>query len=175
MQNGGAVIPVNNGDLFYRLRKVPYNDNYQLISGGDVINDLGYYFITINMPPNTAYIENSLYKIQTQVYGQALIPSTPGTPVYSDTNQFFYNKSSTETLKIRFVFDAAVLNTSNASYKSPFMAAICPSSGLRYTTDLGVSGDSIDTIISVPPLAKVWLIVETNFNTSTVGQFTMNF
>ena len=175
LQNGGAVIPVNNGDLFYRLRKVPYNDNYQLISGGDVINDLGYYFITINMPPNTAYIENYLYKIQTQVYGQALIPSTPGTPVYSDTNQFFYNKSSTETLKIRFVFDAAVLNTSNASYKSPFMAAICPSSGLRYTTDLGVSGDSIDTIISVPPLAKVWLIVETNFNTSTVGQFTMNF
>ena len=68
LQNGGAVIPVNNGDLFYRLRKVPYNDNYQLISGGDVINDLGYYFITINMPPNTAYIENSLQSCTLNVY-----------------------------------------------------------------------------------------------------------
>ena len=175
LPNGGAIIPITNGDLFYRLRNVPYDDNYELISGGDIISNLGYYYITIKTPPNTGYVENDLYKIQTQIFGDADLPATPGTPVYTDVNQFFYNKSDSKTLKIRFIFNANVLNSSDVNYKSQFLVVICPSAGIRYSIELGVSGDAIDTIISVPPLAKVWLVVETTFDTSTLGQFTLNF
>ena len=31
MANGGTVVSVTNGDLFYRLRVVPYFDNYNFI------------------------------------------------------------------------------------------------------------------------------------------------
>jgi hypothetical protein len=90
-----AIIPVTNGDLFYRLRKVPYSDNFNYSSSRFSIitvflNDK----ISVTFPITvTTPIDNLSYRIQTQP-SQSVDLTGGGSPIWVSPGYFFYNKSS---------------------------------------------------------------------------------
>lgn len=95
LANGGATIPVTNGDLFYRLRTVPFSDKY---SYGSDLFDIGTTGSLVSRSETFPIIvdttvDNLSYRIQTQP--NAVVDLTgSGSPTWSSTGYFFYNKSS---------------------------------------------------------------------------------
>ena len=92
LANGGATIPVTNGDLFYRFRTVPFSDKFSYVSG--FFDITAFYSVSETFPitvDNT--IDNTSYRIQTQP--NAVVNLTiGGGPTWASTGYFFYNKSS---------------------------------------------------------------------------------
>ena len=96
LSNGGTVVSVTNGDLFYRLRAVPYSDNYNFTATTWDIETLGANQINSESFPITVSrtIDNNSYRIQTQANIPVEIGA--GTPTWATAGYFFYNKSTTE-------------------------------------------------------------------------------
>ena len=116
LSNGGTVVAVTNGDLFYRLRAVPYSDNYNFSATTWDIETLGAYQINSESFPITVSrtIDNNSYRIQTQANIPVEIGA--GTPTWSTAGYFFYNKSTTDkTLSISGTFSVLSDGTSNIS------------------------------------------------------------
>ena len=97
LSNGGTVISVTNGDLFYRLRQVPYSDSYTFASTTWDVQTIGANDIkTSSFPiPLTRIIENASYRIQTQA--NVYVSLTAGVaPTWATAGYFFWNKSNVE-------------------------------------------------------------------------------
>ena len=170
LENGGATVSVNNGDLFYRLRTVPYSDNYNFSSTAWDIETLGAYQINSeSFPiPLARTIENDSYKIQ----AQANVPvdtdeSAGGFPTWADAGYFFYNKSATaeKVLSISGTLQLISDGTSNFSVYAIILTTTAP---YRYTVSL--LANEVESIVqnvntsfeinkrfTVPATAKVWL------------------
>ena len=169
LANGGTVVSVTNGDLFYRLRVVPYFDNFNFSSTTWDIETIGAYQINSeSFPiPVPRTIDNSSYRIQTQ----ANIPVNigAGTPVWSTAGFFFYNKSATDqTLSINGTFNLLSDGMSNISVYAIVLTNIAGTAA-KYTVSLlpiEVSNliQNVDTQFEinkkfvVPITGKVWLV-----------------
>jgi hypothetical protein len=192
LPNGGAVIPVTNGDLFYRKRIVPFSDNYNYTSSSfDIGTNTGEtrsetFPITVSRT-----IDNDSYRIQSQP--NAVVDLTGGSfPVWSSTGYFFYNKSlAEEILSIKGTLSFTTSGNSNFSV----YAVICTSSGIpssKYTVSL--LPVEINTLFSstnnfnvtfeinkrfaVPATGKVWLVAtstDDGFLTNNIILQPMNF
>lgn len=177
-----AIVSMVNGDLFYRYRKVPYGDNFLFSAGGstqDIDSLLG---VTV-LP--TSPISNSSYVVKTQAFNNNLPANYP---TYSSTNFFFNNLLTSQALVLKLtaefsVFQSqannntnfnfrAIVNTPTDSYEINLFPTQIVQSQVQTTFVL-------DNVISVPPLAKVWIAsYSTNALTGasfTVNPFTLNF
>ena len=91
LPDGGATIPVTNGDLFYRERIVPYSDNFNFTATRWDIETLGGFQINSESFPIAVprTIDNDSYRIQSQA--NVPVELVGGTPVWATSGQFFYN------------------------------------------------------------------------------------
>jgi hypothetical protein len=173
LPNGGTTLAINNGDLFYRLRAVPYNDNYNYISTVFDIEAIGpgadgteTFPITV-----TPTIDNAAYKIQTQP--GAVINLNPGFfPVWTDTGYFFYNKSTTlqQPVSIKGTFQMASDGASQFSVYALICTNLVPLTA-KYTVsllpieinDIKQNVDTtftIDKQFVVPQTGKVYIVAK---------------
>lgn len=99
LSNGGTVIPVTNGDLFYRKRTVNYSDLYTYSSDSFKILTSPFFISRGQSFPITVQntIDNTSYRIQTEPNYDIFI-NVGSYPSWTDTGYFFYNKSSNEKL-----------------------------------------------------------------------------
>jgi len=175
LSNGGAVVPVTNGDLFYRLRTVPFADNFNFSSTTFDIGTTGAYVSRGETFPITLTrtVDNLAYRIQTQPNAQVFITGG-GYPVWSDTGYFFYNKSSGEQiLSINGSFQMVSDGTSTFSVYALIVTNLVPLAA-KYTISLlpieiNNITQNVDTIFtinkrfSVPQTGKVYIVaVSTN-------------
>jgi hypothetical protein len=173
--NVPAIVSATNGDLFFRKRKVPYNDNYVFASGpqNQEINSL-LSIVVPNSPINT-----TTYIVKTQ----PLLTNLPGNfPTFSSTNFFFENLLTTEnqTVKLNgefsvyqsepnnnttFSFQAILINSTTTTYV-PLTATHIVQSNVQ-------SSFVLDSAFTVTPLTKVWIAVYCD-NVGSTESFTVN-
>jgi hypothetical protein len=177
-----AIVSMVNGDLFFRYRKVPYGDNFSFGAGGssqDIDSLLG-----ITVSP-TSPISNSSYVVKTQAFNNNLPANYP---TYLDTDFFFNNLLTSQALVLKLkaefsVFQSQANNNTNFSFRA---IIITPSSSYEtYLTPTQIVQSQVqttfflDNVISIPPLAKVWIAsYSTNDlpgDTFTINPFTLNF
>jgi len=171
-----AIVSMTNGDLFFRYRKVPYGDNFSFSAGGssqDIDSLLG---ITV-LP--TSPILNSSYKVQTQAFNSNLPANYP---TYLDTDFFFNNLLTSQALVLKLkaeysVFQSQANNNTNFNFRA---IVITPSSSYEiylFPTQIVQSQVQttfyLDNVISVDPLAKVW-IASYSTNALAGATFTIN-
>jgi len=171
-----AIVSMTNGDLFYRYRKVPYGDNFSFSAGGssqDIDSLLG---ITV-LP--TSPISNTSYIVKTQTFNNDLPANYP---TYSSTNFFFNNLLTSQALVLKLkaefsVFQSQANDNTNFSFRA---IIITPSSSYEvylFPTQIVQSQVQttfvLDNVISIPPLAKVW-IASYSSNNLTGASFTVN-
>ena len=171
--NVPAIIPVTNGDLFYRLRTVPYSDNFNYASTVFDIGTTGAFNSRSETFPIVVdtIVDNLSYTIQTQP--NAVVDLTGGSfPVWASTGYYFYNKSASaeKIVSIKGSFNMASDGTSTFSV----YAVICTSTGIpsaKYTisllpTEVNDIVQNTDTTFeinkrfSVPATGKVWIVAE---------------
>jgi hypothetical protein len=181
-----AIVSITNGDLFNRTRTVTYGERYSFFAGGqdqDISTNL------VIIVPTT--IDNASYKIQTENYAVNDIDNPAAYPTWSNTDQFFYNKSTnppdSKLLKLKGTFGVyqsapglttfsvyAVICT-NLVPLDPKYNIIITSPPLTTVPSATTVEISIDTTISVPPTGKVWIAVVPDNpsigDTFTVGSF----
>jgi hypothetical protein len=169
LANGGTVVSVTNGDLFYRLRVVPYFDNFNFSSTAFDIETVGAFAISSESFPIPVLrtIDNNSYRIQQQLNTTVNIGA--GVPVWSTAGFFFYNKSATDqTLSINGTFNLLSDGTSNISVYAIVLTNIAGVAA-KYTVSLlpiEVSSlvQNVDTQFEinkkfvVPTTGKVWLV-----------------
>jgi len=168
-----AIIPVTNGDLFYRLRTVPFSDNFTYSSGRFDIDTAGAYgnrseTFPINV---TNTIDNTAYRIQTQPNAQAFL--TAGFfPVWASTGYFFYNKSTLaeKIVSINGTFTMDSDGTSTFSVYAIICTNLSPFAA-KYTISLlpieinnivqnTPTTFTINKRFSVPPTGKIWIVAQ---------------
>ena len=161
LPNGGATIPVSNGDLFYRWRNVPFSDRYNFTSSPFQIKDISPYKNVVTFPIDvTRIINNDSYQIQSQ-------PTIENPDfVYDDNTNFFWNKSSIEKIisvkgKL-FLTSDSIATFSIYAYITPnitdpnYSISLLPSevNNLIQNTEYTYE---INKNFAVPAGAKVWL------------------
>jgi Fe-S cluster biogenesis protein NfuA len=180
LPNGGAVVPVTNGDLFYRLRTVPYSDQFEFRSSPSfAIGSSGAFGSTSETFPITftPAIDNLSYRIQTQI--NSVVDLTGGGyPTWASTGYFFYNKSTT-LQQIVLIDNATFSMSSDGTSTFSVYALICTSTAPKYTVSLLATEINdivqntpttftINKRFSVPPTGKVYLVAKsTNDATGT--------
>jgi hypothetical protein len=181
-----AIVSGTNGDLFFRKRTVPISDKFSFQSGGQITGlDANFDNLIIgsqNLLLPVLYTENDAYKIQTQPAREY----SPGNyPTYSETSQFFLNKTSSEILlNIRCSFSVSSSNPQNAGYVQLF-AWICSSVivdgyqiPLSKKTTVNIPNTlvqvDVDTNFVVPANGKVWIPLY-HFDDATITSFILNF
>jgi hypothetical protein len=171
--NGGATISVNNGDLFYRLRKVPYSDNYNYTTGRFEIGVATPFAKKTKTFPITVTptIDNAAYTIKTQPNNEVSLIAG-AYPVWSDVDYFFYNKSATNskvlsikgTLQMfssgRSQFSAYAIVCLNVSppYVDKYTVSLLPTEINNIPDGEAVISFEIDKQFSVPATAKVYIV-----------------
>ena len=175
LANGGATLAINNGDLFYRLRNVPYSDKYEYRSGVFTIGVTGAFVsrsVSFPITVNTT-IDNVSYRIQTQPNVNVALTGA-GYPVWSDTGYFFYNKSSilgtdrVVSIKGSFIMSSdggstfsvyALICTSLVPFASKFTVSLLPIEVNDIVQNTPTTF-TIDKRISVPPTGKVYIVAK---------------
>jgi len=174
LPNGGTTLAINNGDLFYRLRKVPYSDKYEYtsgvfnigVSGANVSRSVSFP-ITVDTT-----IDNASYRIQTQPNVDVNLSSTSFYPVWASTGYFFYNKSTTlqQPVSIKGTFNMASDGTSQFSVYALICTNLVPLAP-KFTisllpievNDIKQNVDTtftIDKQITVPQTGKVYIVAK---------------
>ncbi len=181
-----AIVSATNGDLFHRKRTLPTSDKYSFVSGGQVTGgDANYTNIIIatkTLLVPVLYTENYSYKIQTQPSRDY---SPDNYPTYSESTQFFLNKTSNEILlNIKCTFNVSSSNPQNAGYVQ-LLAFICTSvspNGYQVplskkvpisVPDTPIQVD-VDTNFIVPPNGKVWIPLY-HFDDAIISTFNLDF
>jgi hypothetical protein len=174
-----AIIPVTNGDLFYRLRKVPYSDNFNYSSSRFSIitvflNDK----ISVTFPITvTTPIDNLSYRIQTQP-SQSVDLTGGGSPIWVSPGYFFYNKSSIAEKIISINGSFSVTSDGPSSFSAYII--ICTSTAVpsgKYKISLlplevneliadAPTNFTVNKRFSIPPTGKVWIVAS---STSKLG------
>ena len=175
LANGGATLAINNGDLFYRLRNVPFSDRYEYSSGVFTIGVSGSFVSrSVSFPITvTPTIDNSSYRIQTQPNVDVALTGA-SYPVWSDTGYFFYNKSSVlgadrvVSIKGSFVMSSdgtstfsvyALIVTNLIPYAAKFTVSLLPIEVNDIVQNTPTTF-TIDKRVSVPPTGKVYIVAK---------------
>jgi len=181
LPNGGAVVPVTNGDLFYRLRAVPFSDSYNTAANTPPVMDglYGFFVLVTNY-----IIENISYRLRTQIFFSV-------TPNYSTNNGLFYNKSITDQLIVS-VKASITINSNDldgAQYSVYALILTSPSTtNLSYKVSLlpiefnNIEGNKSTTFninkrFAVPPTGKVYIAYKYSSTGGTLytTSFDLNF
>jgi len=184
LENGGAVVSVTNGDLFYRLRTIPFDFIYNLNSPTQGIissKELNPSLQTQSVIVDGSPISNNSFILQTQVIVGASL--TSGSPQFSDTNYLFYNKSSiTDQIILNGTFSvtsafytATGIKTNDVNNVTFSMyIIICTSTGKSYTSLLPIEFNIIkvnksyefkyNKTINIPSNAKLWTVIKSNID-----------
>lgn len=181
-----AIVSITNGDLFFRQRTVPYNDNFSFAAGGQ-IQDIDEALSII--VPATPVINNASYKMQTEITYSVSINDPSAYPKFADNDQFFKNNLSTEIQKVKFAGDFTVYQAADGLTTFSVYAIICTNISPyapKYKVSLldkeinsiypqTTTAFSMSRTIEVPPNGKVWIAVATDNGqigeTFTVNQF----
>ena len=169
LENGGATIPVSNGDLFYRWRNVPFSDRYNFTSSPFDITTIGegaQYSLSFPIDV-TRIINNDSYQIESQPSIQVYTNPPTAEPFWEDDGYFFWNKSVEKVISISgklyltsdsiatfSVYAIIIPNPTDPNY----VISLLPSEvnnliqNTQYTYD-------INKRFTVPANAKVWLAV----------------
>jgi hypothetical protein len=170
-----AIISTSNGDLFYRKRKVTTSIDFALRFLSITTYAIGYknYSFAISSDPN--WIINSNYEIQTQL-PYIINVTGSGFPTWSVPGFYlFRNKSTTNSLNIRFKFSGTATYTNapsndNITYK--ILALIVSNAGVPVSPKYTVLLESftaladepkqfnIDTTIEIPKQSFLYIIGE---------------
>jgi len=179
LANGGATVPVTNGDLFYRLRTVPFSDKFEYVSSSFDIGTSGSLNARSETFPITLDfdVDNLSYRIQSQP--NAVVDLTGGgSPTWSSTGYFFYNKSSTseKILSINGTFSMSSDGTSTFSVYALIVTNQVPLAPKFTISLLPVEVNDINpntpttfTInkrFSVPQTGKVYIVAESTNDTT---------
>jgi hypothetical protein len=171
LSNGGTVVSVTNGDLFYRLRQVPYSDSYTFGSTNwDVKTEGANDKKTSSFPiPLTRIIENASYRIQTQ--SNVYVSLTTGLfPTWASTGYFFWNKSNVEkVISITGTLSLVSDGTSTFSCYAMVLSDVLPPFLPKYTISLlpievnnliqNIQTQfEINKRFVVPANSKIWLV-----------------
>ena len=172
LPNGGTTLALNNGDLFYRLRSVPYDYKYNYKSTVFDIETIGPGADGTETFPITVSptINNASFRIQTQPGN--VINLAPGFfPVWTDNAYFFYNKlTTTQTVSIKGSFQMASDGTSQFSvyalictnvvpYSPKFTISLLPTEVNDIAQNVDTTFD-IDKQFVVPPGGKVYIVAK---------------
>jgi hypothetical protein len=173
LPNGGTTLALNNGDLFYRLRRVPYSDKYEYTSGVFNIGVSGAFVsrsVSFPITVNTT-IDNASYRIQTQPNVDVALTGS-GYPVWASTGYFFYNKSTTlqQPVSIKGTFNMASDGTSQFSVYALICTNLVPLSPKITVSLLPIEVNdikqnvdttfTIDKQITVPQTGKVYIVAK---------------
>jgi hypothetical protein len=189
-----AIIPVTNGDLFYRSRTVPFSDRFNFNSNSfDLATSNPNQTRAESFPITVSRtIDNAAYRIQSQ----ASIPvdiSGGGSPIWSTSDYFFYNKSSTIQRILSIKGTLRLLTTGNSTFSlyalivtnlvpldAKYTISLLPIeiNSLNSTTNNFSVTFDIDKRFSVPQTGKVWLVASStndNVGSNNVIIQPMNF
>ena len=181
LANGGAVVPVTNGDLFFRLRNVPFSDDFNYASSVMDIGTTGAQVARSETFPITVdtTISNFSYVIQTQPNAEVFLTGS-GYPVWASTGYFFYNvsNSSEKIVSINGTFNMssdgtstfsvyALIVTNLAPFAAKFKISLLPTE----VNDIVQNTNTTFTInkrFSVPPTGKLYIVAQSrNDNTGS--------
>jgi len=178
-----AIISTTNGDLFYRKRKVPYNDDFVFgtVGLGQDVQSL----LQITVTPTVA---NLSYVIQSQVFDDNLAAHPPS---YSGTysNTYFFSNLLDNGLSLKFTGDFVVYQSElNNNTNFNFTAIVITSAGVQTETALfpvqSVQSQIqtnfvLDYVLSIPAHSKVWITCYSDnlgsTNTFFVNAFNLKF
>jgi hypothetical protein len=176
-----AKVSIINGDLFYRKRIVPVSDFYPF--QGIAQRQDSPTSLNIIVPTT---VENDIYKVQTQ--GPFGVSETYGAyPTYSDTTQFIFNKSSTNSIEVSLkslmqFFNVDIDNTVYFKYMVVTSAAKTlgfltnPVNIIQGQAIRGIISEAkIDTKITLPPNSKLYLYISPLYAGSTNSTQLMGF
>ena len=188
LPNGGATIPVTNGDLFYRLRKVPFSDAYTSPSSTLDVADSGGVAVAANfviLIPGF-YVDTPAYLVRFQTLVNVTL-GPGGLPIWSMNNGIFYNKLTASQFIVSF--KASITVNSNdldgATYALYALILTDPATtNLKYTISLlpkefnNIPGNQpvtfdVDKRFTVPPTGKVYIVFTYQSTGGTL--FTTNF
>jgi hypothetical protein len=164
-----AIISATNGDLFYRYRNVIYNDNFVFSAGKGNSQDIT---STIEITvPNTP-IDAGSYIVQSQAFNN----NVPGTGFsFSDTDYFFYNQLTTESINISLKGDFNIYQSATGNTNLTVTAYIVNSASVTTVVPLTQAKAIIattpteiflNTNLSVPFNSKVWICISTQNDAS---------
>ena len=192
-ENVPAIIPVTNGDLFYRLRTVPFSDHYNYTSGTFIVSTNTGATISESFPITVSTtIDNAAYTIQTQPNNVVDI-SGGGSPVWATSGYFFYNKSSSNQKILSIKGTINLQTTGNATFSvyaliltnlvpldPKYTVSLLPVeiNNLVSTTNNFTATFDINKSFSVPPTGKVWIVAtgtDDGFGTNDITIQPMNF
>ena len=178
-----AKITLANGDLFFRKRKVPYNDKFILETGipGQDIDSL----LQVTVSPISP-VSNSSYIIQTQTYNTN--PNIPSFS-YSTTNYLFENFLPTQALVIKLtgeftVYQSQLDNNTTFNIRAIIIGSdnvqnIIPLFPTQSVQSQVQTPFVLDNVISIPAGSKLWLASYTQNIQSgesfTINNFNLNF
>ena len=190
-----ASVTIVNGDLFYRKRKVPFDDIYDSIQSNTIsIDTIGAYddriqTLSLTVDPE---MSNTSYDLKTQPENFVEF-STGFYPEFSDTGYFFYNKLSNSKL---VSIKGTVPVFSDGTSKFSMYAIVCNASATpKYKINLlpseintiiqSVAGGvnvtyELNKKISIPGESKVWIVAQstndgTGDNNIKINPFTLHF
>ena len=167
-----AIISCTPGDLFYRKRKVPYNDNYFLGAGPQVQDINSLMLITVQNTP----INTGIYILQSQPFTSTLPTS------FSGTNFFFQNLLTTKSQTIKLKGDFSIYQAAAGNTTFSLQAILISSSGVLPNIPLTENhivpsqtqtSFNLDASFDVPINTKVWIAVYTD-NPGAGETFTLN-
>ena len=180
--NVPAIIPVTNGDLFYRLRRVPFDFLNEIEAPSmNVIELLGapslqYAILNVTNSP----VETTAYNLQsTDGYGSPSL--TIGAPQFVDTNYLFWNKLvQPNSVRIKGAFSASQnwytaggdISGERFSVTFSMYVIVCPEFDSKYyfsllNTELNVLeidktyNFEFNKIVNIPANSKLWIIYKT--------------
>ena len=171
-----AIISGTNGDLFFRQRKVPYNDDFNFTVSPETQDTDSLLQITVPSSP----VNRTSYVVQTQAFTSTL-PTN-----FSNTNFFFENLLSTKAQTVRLKGDFSVFQPEPNSNTTFLLQAILidSSNSPKYipltTTHLVQpnvqSSFILDASFDVPSNTKVWIAIYLNNASSfVINSFNLNF
>ena len=159
-----AIVDVVNGDLFYRKRKVPVGQLYNLTS--NTYEQTSTYFTPNNTIASNISI-SSLYELNSNSATAAGL-GVGDYPLNASANPTYKNNSSVaQLIRVRGTLNSAVKDTNGGSIQ--LFAKVCLTSGNPQITNMiELSGSLItgqsysyvfDKIIPIPIGAAFWLVV----------------
>lgn len=178
LANGGATVPVTNGDLFYRLRTVPFSDKFEYVSSVFDIGTSGGLNARSETFPITLdfSVDNLSYRIQSQPNAVVDLDGS-GSPTWASLGYFFYNKSSIseKIVSINGSFTMSSDGTSTLSVYALIVTNLIPLAP-KYTISLlpievndivqnTPTTFTINKRFSVPPTGKLYIVAESTNDT----------
>lgn len=175
------IVKISDGDIFFRPRTVPIQNEYEINTGSFDMQTPG---STLWVNPggnNVPIVDNGIWSIVGDVPKPAGLLNTQY-PHFSDTGWTIFNKSLTVSFNVRFRGEIPVVDKNDPDGQFALYIKLIDSGGAVTTQPLvpqqtslqpGISHSFIfDGTITMPPNTKIWLVA-TAVNELLIGGFTL--